>query len=78
MLGYEDPVNPTFDSTTAMFEKVLTEMMEQMQQRSRGKVAVLVASHNEDTMRFTVNKYVPFCLAIKYVLPLVFPYSGHV
>ena len=58
MLGYEDPVNPTFDSTTAMFEKVLTEMMEQMQQRSRGKVAVLVASHNEDTMRFTVNKYV--------------------
>ena len=58
MLGYEDPVNPTFDSTTEMFEKVLTEMMEQMQQRSRGKVAVLVASHNEDTMRFTVNKYV--------------------
>ena len=58
MLGYEDPVNPTFEATTAMFEKVLTEMMEQIQHRQRGKISVMVASHNEDTMRFTVNKYV--------------------
>ncbi|KAI0214664.1 Proline dehydrogenase 1, mitochondrial [Lamellibrachia satsuma] len=56
MLGYEDPVNPTFEATTAMFEKVLTEMMEQIQHRQRGKISVMVASHNEDTMRFTVNK----------------------
>ena len=51
-------MNPSFEATTAMFEKVLTEMMEQIQHRPRGKISVMVASHNEDTMRFTVNKYV--------------------
>ncbi|CAH1800479.1 unnamed protein product [Owenia fusiformis] len=56
MIGYEDPINPGYDATTAMYEKVLTEGMDQIVQRERGRIALMVASHNEDTVRFTVQK----------------------
>ena len=56
-LGYEDPINPTFEATTAMYEKVLCEVLEQTKQRPKGEIAVMVASHNEDTVRYTVQKY---------------------
>ena len=59
-IGYEDPINPSYESTTAMYEKVLTEMMQQILTRDTGKVAVMVASHNEETVRFTLKKYVGF------------------
>ena len=55
-LGYEDPINPSFEATTAMYEKVLCEVLEQTKQRPKGKIAVMVASHNEDTVRYTVQK----------------------
>ena len=55
-LGYEDPINPSFEATTAMYEKVLCEVLEQTKQRPTGKIAVMVASHNEDTVRYTVQK----------------------
>ena len=55
-LGYEDPINPTYEATSAMYERVLCEVLEQVRQRAKGKIAVMVASHNEDTVRFTVKK----------------------
>ena len=55
-LGYEDPINRTFEATSAMYERVLTEVMEQMKDRPKGDIAVMVASHNEDSVRYTVNK----------------------
>jgi len=55
-LGYEDPINPSYEATTAMYERVLTECMEQIQQRARGEIAIMVASHNENTVRFTLDK----------------------
>ena len=58
IIGYEDPINPTYESTTAMYEKVLDEMMRHIKVNELGKIAVMVASHNEDTIRFTLNKSV--------------------
>ncbi|ELU07760.1 hypothetical protein CAPTEDRAFT_221342 [Capitella teleta] len=55
-LGYEDPINPSYEATTAMYEKVLTEVMQSIQERPKGDIAVMVASHNEDTVRFTLQK----------------------
>ena len=58
MIGYEDPINPTYETTTAMYEKVLDEMMQHIKANKLGKIAIMVASHNEETVRFTLNKLV--------------------
>ena len=55
-LGYEDPILPSFEATTAMYESALTEVLKQINQRPKGKIAVMVATHNEDTVRMTINK----------------------
>ena len=55
MIGYEDPVNPTYEATSDMYHKVLEEVMLQIGQRKRGEVSVMVASHNEETVRRTVE-----------------------
>lgn len=55
-IGYEDPIQPTFGATSLSYHSVMEEIMNQINQRSRGKIAVMVASHNEDTVKFTVEK----------------------
>uniref|UniRef100_A0A1W7R9X5 Proline dehydrogenase n=1 Tax=Hadrurus spadix TaxID=141984 RepID=A0A1W7R9X5_9SCOR len=55
-IGYEDPINPTYDATSEMYHKTLTEIMRQIVNGGNRKIAIMVASHNEDTVRFTVNK----------------------
>lgn len=57
-VGYEDPINPTFEATTEMYHKVLTEVMEKIVATgvTKKKISCMVASHNEDTVRFTVQK----------------------
>ena len=57
-IGYEDPINPTFESTTAMYHKAVQEVMQQIVSRGidNKKIAVMIASHNEDTVRFAVQK----------------------
>ena len=57
-LGYEDPINPNYEATTAMYHNVLEEMMKNIKARDTGKLAIMVASHNEDTIRHTLRKYV--------------------
>lgn len=54
-MGYADPVNEDFEATSRMYEKSLTHCLEQVKLRS-GKVFITIASHNEDTVRFAVNK----------------------
>ncbi|KAL8574325.1 hypothetical protein ACOMHN_015856 [Nucella lapillus] len=54
-VGYEDPINPTFEATTDMYHVVMEEVMRQINLRERGKIAVMVASHNEDTVRHAVQ-----------------------
>ncbi|KAG8238026.1 hypothetical protein J437_LFUL014994 [Ladona fulva] len=52
-LGYEDPTNPSFEATTEMFHKTLTECLRRIKDlKDKGmerRISVMVASHNEDT-----------------------------
>ncbi|CAL8106173.1 unnamed protein product [Calicophoron daubneyi] len=55
-LDYEDPVCPDYDATTKMFESCIDESLHWIQKRSVGRVAVMVASHNEDTIRYAIKR----------------------
>ncbi|KAH8040173.1 hypothetical protein HPB51_009551 [Rhipicephalus microplus] len=56
-LGYEDPVNATYEDTNTMYYRTLTECLRQVVEgKERRSIAIMVASHNEDTIRFAVNK----------------------
>ncbi|XP_022190180.2 proline dehydrogenase 1, mitochondrial [Nilaparvata lugens] len=63
-LGLEDPTNPSFEATTDMYCKVLMEFLDRIQKNNQqgksadgqGKVMVMVASHNEETVRFAIEE----------------------
>lgn len=60
-LGYDDPTNPSFEATTEMYHKTLTECLRRIKKlKDAGedpkKIAIMVASHNEDTVRFAIEK----------------------
>ena len=40
-----------------MFEKMVEEVMVNINQRPKGEIAVMMATHNEDTVRYVINKY---------------------
>jgi proline dehydrogenase len=59
--GYEDPINASYDATTEMYHKTLTECLRRIKKlKDAGhdpkKIAIMVASHNEDTVRFAIDK----------------------
>lgn len=63
-MGYPDPTNPTYEATTECFHKTLMECLRRMKQyKDKGvdpkKIGIMVASHNEDTVRFAIEKWVP-------------------
>ncbi|GBM41137.1 Proline dehydrogenase 1, mitochondrial [Araneus ventricosus] len=55
-IGYEDPINPTYEATSEMYHKILTQVLDRIVRKGDRKTAVMVATHNEDTVRFTVQK----------------------
>ncbi|KAK6732501.1 hypothetical protein RB195_016714 [Necator americanus] len=55
VVGYPDPVNPNFEATSKMYHDCLTRLADEHVRRGKGAVSVMIASHNEDTMRFSVN-----------------------
>ncbi|KAF8788695.1 proline dehydrogenase 1, mitochondrial-like isoform X1 [Argiope bruennichi] len=55
-IGYEDPINPTYEATSEMYHKILTQVLHRVVRKGDRKTAVMVATHNEDTVRFTVQK----------------------
>lgn len=67
-MGYLDPTNPTYEATTESYHRTLMECLRRMKlYKDKGedpkKLAIMVASHNEDTVRFAIEKYV--CLIIE-------------
>lgn len=54
-MHYDDPINPDYDATTVMYDSVFREIIEEVKRRPRGKVAVMCATHNEDTVRHVLN-----------------------
>lgn len=62
-MGYPDPTNPTYEATTDSYHRTLMECLRRMKQyKDKGedpkKIGIMVASHNEDTVRFAIEKYV--------------------
>ncbi|KAM9193958.1 proline dehydrogenase 1, mitochondrial [Dugong dugon] len=53
-IGYEDPINPTYEDTNAMYHRCLDYVLEELKHNAKAKV--MVASHNEDTVRFTLGR----------------------
>lgn len=53
-IGYEDPINPDYEATNRMYHKCLEYVLEEIE-HSR-KTNVMVATHNEDTVKFTLDK----------------------
>jgi len=60
-LNYPDPINEDFDATSAMYHKCLTECMNRIRdlklqgQAKEKRVGIMVASHNEDTIRYAIK-----------------------
>ncbi|XP_005993374.1 proline dehydrogenase 1, mitochondrial [Latimeria chalumnae] len=53
-IGYEDPINPTYEATGEMYERCLDYILEEIHHNR--KANVMVASHNEDTVKFTLRR----------------------
>ncbi|XP_065378546.1 proline dehydrogenase 1, mitochondrial-like isoform X2 [Macaca fascicularis] len=53
-IGYEDPINLTYEATNAMYHRCLDYVLEDLKHNAKAKV--MVASHNEDTVRFTLRR----------------------
>ncbi|XP_030568740.1 proline dehydrogenase 1, mitochondrial isoform X3 [Drosophila novamexicana] len=59
-LGYADPVNPSYEATTDMYHKTLAECLRRIKllkdsDDDARKIGIMVASHNEDTVRFAIE-----------------------
>ncbi|XP_078511810.1 proline dehydrogenase 1, mitochondrial [Lissotriton helveticus] len=53
-VGYEDPINATYEKTNEMYHRCLDYILEEI--KLRHKANVMVASHNEDTVKFTLRR----------------------
>ena len=53
--GYEDPIWNTKAETDASYHQVLERVMERVK---KGRVNLMVASHNENTIRYAIDKSV--------------------
>ncbi|XP_069506462.1 proline dehydrogenase 1, mitochondrial [Ambystoma mexicanum] len=53
-VGYEDPINPTYEKTNEMYHRCLDYVLEEI--KLRRKANVMVASHNEDSVKFTLRR----------------------
>lgn len=55
-MGYADPINVDYDATTRMYEKSFLYCLDEIKKHPLGRISVMIASHNEDTVRFAVKK----------------------
>lgn len=62
--GYPDPINDDYSKTSEMYHRtlgyLLTEMAKEHKQNGI-KIKVMVASHNLDTIRFAIQRFVGEC-----------------
>ncbi len=54
--GYEDPINPNFEATSQMYHTCIDETFKSTAKRQSNQVRVMIASHNEDTIRYALQK----------------------
>ncbi|XP_070706835.1 proline dehydrogenase 1, mitochondrial [Pempheris klunzingeri] len=53
-IGYEDPINVDYEATNRMYHKCLEYVLEEIEHNR--KANVMVATHNEDTVKFTLEQ----------------------
>ncbi|CAK1541464.1 unnamed protein product [Leptosia nina] len=54
-MGYEDPTCESVDATTNSFHKCLKEILGRVKDERQQKLGIMVASHNEDTIRYAIQ-----------------------
>ncbi|CAG7730752.1 unnamed protein product [Allacma fusca] len=63
-LNYEDPICNDYDATTANYEQCLTECFRRIQRKlgtdKPKQFSIMAATHNEDTVRFAIQKMKEF------------------
>ncbi|KAL0625890.1 Proline dehydrogenase 1, mitochondrial [Plecturocebus cupreus] len=59
-IGCEDPINPTYEATNAMYHRCLDYVLEEL--KHNAKAEVMVATHNEDSVHFTLRRMEELCL----------------
>ncbi|XP_021952123.1 proline dehydrogenase 1, mitochondrial [Folsomia candida] len=66
-MGYDDPINSTYASTTEMYEKCMDECLWRIKSSkesvSPGRIKVMAATHNEDTVRFVLRRMKEYDIA---------------
>ncbi|XP_053337598.1 proline dehydrogenase 1, mitochondrial [Clarias gariepinus] len=53
-IGYEDPINPDYESTSQMYHRCLDYVLEEIDRNK--KANIMVASHNIDTVKHTIQR----------------------
>ncbi|XP_062273530.1 proline dehydrogenase 1, mitochondrial [Scomber scombrus] len=53
-IGYEDPINPDYESTNWMYHRCLDYVLDEIALKRNANV--MVASHNEDTVKHTLRR----------------------
>jgi len=61
LLGYKDPINPTYEATSEMYHSVLDECLTRIHAlktsgQDSQKIGIMVASHNEETVKYGVKR----------------------
>jgi hypothetical protein len=56
-LGYENPIQDSFEATTKNYEKNALICMNEIKNRDSKTVKFVFASHNEDTVRYVLKKF---------------------
>ncbi|KAK2093098.1 hypothetical protein P7K49_029627 [Saguinus oedipus] len=59
-ISYKDPINPTYEATNAMYHRCLDHVLEELKHNAKAKV--MVATHKEDSVRFTLRRMEELCL----------------
>ncbi|XP_035678767.1 hydroxyproline dehydrogenase-like isoform X1 [Branchiostoma floridae] len=54
--GYEDPIHCTYDDTGSMYHRVLDETLQFVKDSQGEQVDVIVATHNEDTIKHAIRR----------------------
>ncbi|XP_034026793.1 proline dehydrogenase 1, mitochondrial [Thalassophryne amazonica] len=54
VIGYEDPINSDYESTNRMYHRCLDFVLDEIVLRKNA--SVMVASHNEDTVKYTLKR----------------------
>ncbi|VVC98076.1 unnamed protein product [Leptidea sinapis] len=54
-MGYEDPTCESVEATTTSFHKCLKEILSRVKGERKNKLGIMVASHNEDTVRYAIQ-----------------------